>query len=77
MSYQAGTTRVSFDRLATEQSRLMAWLMVRIDALRDRGEEGLTTAEWVVLVAAVVAMAAAAAAAIAAKVSAKSGDINL
>ncbi len=55
----------------------MAWLMVRIDALRNRGEEGLTTAEWVVLVAAVVAMAAAAAAAIASKVSTKTGGINL
>jgi hypothetical protein len=55
----------------------MAWLMVRIDALRNRGEEGLTTAEWVVLVAAVVAMATAAGAAIASKVSTKSGGINL
>lgn len=55
----------------------MAWLMVRIDALRNRGEEGLTTAEWVVLVAAVVAMAAAAAATIAGKVSGKAGGISL
>ena len=55
----------------------MAWLMVRIDALRNRGEEGLTTAEWVVLVAAVVAMAAAATAAIATKVTSKTGSINL
>lgn len=58
-------------------SPLMAWLMVRIDALRNRGEEGLTTAEWVVLVAAVVAMAAAAAATIAGKVSGKAGGISL
>ena len=56
---------------------LMTWLGIRIDALRDRGEEGLTTAEWVVLVAAVVAMAAAATAAIASKVSSKTGGINL
>ena len=56
---------------------LLAWLRVRIDTLRDRGEEGLTTAEWVVLVAAVVAMAAAAGAAIASKVSSKTGGIDL
>jgi len=56
---------------------LLTWLGIRIDALRDRGEEGLTTAEWVVLVAAVVAMAAAATAAIASKVSTKTSGINL
>lgn len=55
----------------------MAWLQVRIDALRDRGEEGLTTAEWVVLVAAVVLMATAAAGVIAGKVSSKAGGISL
>ncbi len=56
---------------------LLAWLGNRIDTLRDRGEDGLTTAEWVVLVAAVVAMAAAATAAIASKVSSKTSGINL
>jgi len=61
----------------TTQSPLLAWLRVRVDILRDRGEEGLTTAEWVVLVAAVVAMAAAAAAAIASKVNSKTSGINL
>ena len=60
-----------------ELAPLAVWVRSRIDLLRDRGEEGLTTAEWVVLVAAVVAMAAAATAAIASKVSNKTNGINL
>lgn len=58
-------------------ARLMALVHSRIELLRNPGEEGLTTAEWVVLVAAVVAMAIAAGAVIAGKVASKSGGINL
>ncbi len=57
--------------------RLIFVVHSRIEALKNRGEEGLTTAEWVVLVAAVVIMAGVAAAAIAAKVASKTGGINL
>ena len=57
--------------------RLVSFVRSRIELLHDRGEEGLTTAEWVVLVAAVVAMALAAAGVIASKVSNKANSVNL
>ena len=60
-----------------EYGRLVTFVRSRFDLLRERGEEGLTTAEWVVLVAAVVAMAIAAAGVIASKVSNKTNTIDL
>ena len=60
-----------------ELAPLMVWFRRRLDVFKNRGEEGLTTAEWVVLVAAVVAMALAAGAVIAGKVASKSEDIDL
>ena len=63
--------------LFPELAPLAQWVRSRLDVLRNRGEEGLTTAEWVVLVAAVVGMAAAATAAIASKVNNKTSGINL
>ena len=60
-----------------ELGPLVVWFRQRVDAVRNRGEEGITTAEWVVLVAAAVAMAIAAAAVIATKVGDKADSIDL
>ena len=61
-----------------ELAPLMVWFHRRLDVFKKkRGEEGVTTAEWVVIVAAVVAMALAAAAVIADKVSGKADSIDL
>ena len=61
-----------------ELAPLMVWFHRRLDVFKKkRGEEGVTTAEWVVIVAAVVAMALAAGAVIADKVKAKSTKIDL
>lgn len=60
-----------------ELAPLMVWFRRRLDVLKNRGEEGMNTVEWVVLVAAVVAMAIAAAAVIADKVSGKADSIDL
>lgn len=60
-----------------ELAPLMVWFRLRLDVLKNRGEEGVTTAEWVVIVAAVVAMALAAAAVIATAVENKADSIDL
>ena len=56
---------------------MLVWFRQRWDAGRNRGEEGITTAEWVVLIAAAVAMALAAGALIYDKVIAKGESIQL
>ena len=65
------------DTIGLAIDRLLLLMRSRIDLLKDRGEEGLTTAEWVVLVAAVVAMAIAAAGVIATKVSTRANNVNI
>lgn len=60
-----------------ELGPVLVWFRRQWDAARNRGEEGLTTAEWVVLIAAAVGMALAAGALIYDKVIAKGESINL
>jgi Flp pilus assembly pilin Flp len=63
--------------LLFEYGRLLTFVRSRIHLVQERGEEGMTTAEWVVLVAVVVAMAIAIGAIITTKVTDKANGISL
>jgi hypothetical protein len=62
--------------LIFEYGRVATFVRSRIILLRERGEDGLATAEWVVLVALVVAMALAIGAIIATAAQDKANGID-